>query len=222
MAGNGAKGTNSTIERMTARARLSCAVAIALVVAVPVALVSPWQLSVLVGWDVVAIVFIVWTWLRVARLDGAATCTHAQREDSSRDANRVLLAIAAVASLVGAIGTLVLAKHVEGVLSSVLTAAAIGTVIVSWTLIHTMFTLRYADLYYGDIPGGFDFNSDGQPDYRDFAYIAFTVGMTFQIADTNVTDQRLRRTVLVHALLSYLFGTVIIGFTINVLAGLFG
>lgn len=222
MSGADANGTNAPSGRMNERARLACAVVVALAVAVPVALVSPWQLSVLVGWDVVAVVFVAWTWLRIGRLDGGDTCTHAKHEDTSRDANRVLLASAAVASLVGAIGALALGKHVHGPLSGVLTAAAIGTVIVSWTLIHTLYTLRYADLYYGDIPGGFDFNSDDEPDFRDFAYVAFTVGMTFQIADTNVTDQRLRRTILVHSLLSYLFGTVIIGLTINVLAGLFG
>ena len=208
--------------RMSERTRLVCAMVAAFAVAVPVAVFVPWQLSVLVGWDVAAVVFIVWTWIRVARLDGPSTATHALREDTSRDANRVLLATAAVASLAGVITALVLGKHVHGALSGVLTASGIVTVIVSWTLIHTLFTLRYADLYYGDVPGGFDFNSDAPPDYWDFAYVAFTVGMTFQIADTNVTEQRLRRTILIHSLLSYLFGTVIIGLTINALAGLFG
>lgn len=212
----------SRSQRMNERVRLICAVVVALAAAIPVALLVPWQLSVLVGWDVAAVVFIVWTWIRVGRLDGASTAIHALREDPSRDANRVLLATAAVASLAGVITALVLGKHVSGMISGMLTTAAIVTVIVSWTLIHTLFTLRYADLYYGDEPGGFDFNTDARPDYRDFAYVAFTVGMTFQIADTNVTDQRLRRTILVHSLLSYLFGTLIIGMTINVLAGLFG
>ena len=92
--------------------------------------------------------------------------------------------------------------------------------IVSWTLVHTLFTLRYADLYYGGEPGGIDFNCDTPPDFRDFAYVSFTVGMTYQIADTSVTDNRLRRVVLVHSLLSYLFGAVIIGLAINLLAGL--
>ena len=216
------QGAMRRTSSLNERARMATAALIALVVALPVALVSPWQLSVLVGWDVAAVVFIGWTWLRVGRLDGGATRTHAQREDTGRDANRALMAIVAVASLAGVITALALGKQVHGALSGVLTATAIVTVIVSWTLVHTLFTLRYADLYYGGDPGGIDFNSDEPPDFRDFAYVAFTVGMTFQIADTDVTDRRLRRMVLVHSLLSYLFGTVIIGLTINVLAGLIG
>lgn len=222
MAGAVNQRTDPSGDSISERARIACAVVVALAVTVPVAFVVPWQLSVLVGWDVGVVVFVAWTWLRVGRLDGVATRTHAQREDTSRDANLVLLAVAAVASLAGVITALVLGKHVDGALSGVLVGAAIVTVIVSWTLIHTLFTLRYADLYYGDVPGGIDFNDDEPPDYRDFAYVAFTVGMTFQIADTDVTQQRLRRTVLVHSLLSYLFGTFIIGLTINALAGLFG
>jgi uncharacterized membrane protein len=207
---------------LSERARMAASALVALVVAVPAALLSPWQLSVLVGWDVAAIVFIGWTWLRVGRLDGEATRTHAQREDTGRDANRALMSLAAVASLAGVILALALGNRVHGALSGVLTATAISTVIVSWTLVHTLFTLRYADLYYGGDPGGIDFNSETPPDFRDFAYVSFTVGMTYQIADTSVTDNRLRRVVLVHSLLSYLFGAVIIGLAINLLAGLVG
>jgi uncharacterized membrane protein len=207
---------------LSERARMAASALVALVVAVPAALLSPWQLSVLVGWDVAAIVFIGWTWLRVGRLDGEATRTHAQREDTGRDANRALMSLAAVASLAGVILALALGYRVHGALSGVLTATAISTVIVSWTLVHTLFTLRYADLYYGGDPGGIDFNSETPPDFRDFAYVSFTVGMTYQIADTSVTDNRLRRVVLVHSLLSYLFGAVIIGLAINLLAGLVG
>lgn len=209
-------------QRGTDRARLIVAVLAGGAAATVTALLAPWQLTVLIGWDVAAIVFLAWTWGRIVTLDGDATRMHAQREDTGREASRVLLSIAAVASLAGVITALVLGKHTGGVISGVLTATAVATVIVSWLIIQTLFTVRYADLYYGDEPGGIDFNSPESPDYRDFANVSFTVGMTFQIADTNVTDRRIRRTVTVHGLLSYLFGTVIIGLTINVLAGLFG
>jgi uncharacterized membrane protein len=80
--------------------------------------------------------------------------------------------------------------------------------------------LRYARLYYADPVGGVDFNEDVRPDFSDFAYLAFTIGMTYQVSDTDLTNRRIRRTALRHALLSFLFGTVIVAMTINIVAGL--
>jgi uncharacterized membrane protein len=98
---------------------------------------------------------------------------------------------------------------------------ALVTVVVSWAAVHTVFTLRYAREYYEGEDGGVDFKEPGHPpDYQDFAYLAFTVGMTFQVSDTDVTTHRMRNTVLRHALLSYLFGAVIVAMSINVVAGL--
>jgi uncharacterized membrane protein len=87
-------------------------------------------------------------------------------------------------------------------------------------LIHTIFTLSYARLFYDHDQGGVDFNQATPPAYSDFAYLAFTVGMTFQVSDTAVTSRAMRATVLRHALVSYLFGAVILAMTINLLAGL--
>ncbi len=90
----------------------------------------------------------------------------------------------------------------------------------SWAAVHTVFTLRYASLYHLE-GGGIDFTEgDRLPDYRDFAYVAFTIGMTFQVSDTDLTSFTIRRTALRHALLAYLFGIVIVAITINVVAGL--
>ncbi len=86
--------------------------------------------------------------------------------------------------------------------------------------VHTVFTLKYARLYYTGIDGGISFNEDDPPRYTDFAYLAFTVGMTFQVSDTDVSDKGIRRTILRHMLLSYVFGAVIIAVTINLVAGL--
>ncbi len=99
-------------------------------------------------------------------------------------------------------------------------ALGTGSVLLSWCLIHTVFAARYARLYYTGSYGGIDFPGDKHPDYADFGYFAFTVGMTYQVSDTNVTDRKMRRTTLRHALLSYLFGAVIIATTINLVAGL--
>ena len=83
-----------------------------------------------------------------------------------------------------------------------------------------MYTLRYARLYYSGHAGGIDFNQTADPDYRDFAYLSFTIGMTFQVSDTNIQSQQIRRTALRHAWLAFPMGAVIIATTINVVAGL--
>jgi uncharacterized membrane protein len=100
------------------------------------------------------------------------------------------------------------------------TALAVGSVVVSWVLVHTLFTVRYARLYYLPPAGGIDFNDDEPPQYSDFAYIAFTIGMTFQVSDTDVRSKAVRRAALQQALLSFPLGTVIIATTVNLVAGL--
>jgi uncharacterized membrane protein len=186
------------------------------------ALVAPWQFAALAGWDTLAIVFIAWAWLSVWPMDGDDTARLATREDSSRPAADLTLIAASVASLVGV--ALVLLKSGEargGNGEFALTGIAVVTVVVSWAAVHTIFTLRYAHEYYEGPDGGVEFNEpDRSPDYKDFAYLAFTIGMTFQVSDTNITAQEIRTTALRHALLSYLFGAVILATMINVVAGL--
>jgi uncharacterized membrane protein len=106
-------------------------------------------------------------------------------------------------------------------MSSTLTGIAVFTIFLSWFTVHTLFVLRYARLYYADPPGGIEFaESKEPPDYMDFVYVAFTVGMTFQVSDTGIAQRNIRRTVIRHALLSYVFGTLIIGVAINVVGNL--
>jgi uncharacterized membrane protein len=93
-------------------------------------------------------------------------------------------------------------------------------VVVSWGVVHTVYALKYARLYYAGQDGGIDFHGDHPPTYQDFAYLAFTVGMTFQVSDTEINARVIRATVLRQALLAYLFGAVILAATINLLAGL--
>ncbi len=100
--------------------------------------------------------------------------------------------------------------------------AAVGTAVVatSWVLVHTMFTLRYAKLYYERQVGGIDFNQSAEPAYQDFAYLAFTIGMTYQVSDTDLQTSAMRLTALRHGLLAFLFGTVIVATTINLVVQL--
>jgi uncharacterized membrane protein len=95
-------------------------------------------------------------------------------------------------------------------------------VALAWATVHTLFTTRYAKLYYTGRDGGIEFNEPGPPRYTDFAYVAFTIGMTYQVSDTTLQTSQMRRTALRHALLSYVFGVGIIATTINLVAGLGG
>ncbi len=180
-----------------------------------------WELSVLVGWIVMAVSLLVWVWREIGRLDAATTARVATREDDSRAAARAVLIAASVISLAAIISALHRAASASRRLEIALTAAALVSVVVSWLVVNTVFVLRYAHLYYGgDAVGGVSVPGDQMPDYRDFMYLAFTVGMTFQVSDTAITERTFRLTVLRHALLAYVFSIATIAFTINVVAGL--
>ena len=194
---------------------------VGLLVGVAVALVASWQLAVLTGWTVAAVIVVSRVWFRVAHLDPEQTRAVATREDDSRASAELLLVVASVASLVGAALGLVKAHESGSTFEVLLTTASGLTIVFSWAVVHTVFALRYAHEYYSSEPGGIDFKSgEYAPDYMDFAYVAFTVGMTFQVSDTDIGNRILRRTVLRHALLSYLFGAVILALMVNVFASL--
>jgi uncharacterized membrane protein len=177
-----------------------------------------WQAAVLVGWTTTAAVMVTWILRVILPKDGGATAALALREDDSRAAADVLLISAAVGSLAAVALGLVEGARVHGTGEAALTALAVLSIVLSWGVIQMVFTLRYARLYYAE-GGGIDFNEREQPDYHDFAYLALTLGMTYQVSDTDLTSKSVRRTALRQALLSYLFGTVIVAMAINVVAG---
>jgi len=189
------------------------------------ALFTPWQLSTLIGWDVAAALYLVWVWTSAGRFDAEETRRFASREDDSRVSAQLLVLGACVVSLVGVGFDLLKASETDSGRGDVLLiSAAVLTVVLSWATVHTVFALRYAHEYYARPPvGGIDFKCgpEYEPDYRDFAYVAFGIGMTFQVADTDVNDRRVRHTVLIHSLLGYLFGAVILAVTINIVAAIF-
>jgi uncharacterized membrane protein len=202
-----------------------------LAVGLVAALFLPWQLAVLGGWNGTAIAFLATVLPIVLKADGPSTERLAAREDVNRDIARVLLLLACGASLAAIGFTLELAQDERGADRVVMVSVAAVTVVVSWAVVNTLFTLRYARLYYGagGTGEGVDFGTGpgtgsgaGPPDYRDFAYLAFTIGMTYQVSDTTLRDRRIRRAVLGQALISYVFGVVIVAAGVNVVAGLLG
>ena len=132
----------------------------------------------------------------------------------------VLLTGASLASLLALVLLLLQAAKVSGAIKAVDIGVGLLSVILSWGLVHTLYALRYARAYYADPVGGINFNEQAAPCYADFAYLSFTIGMTFQVSDTNIQTKGIRAMALRQAMLSYVFGTVIIATTINVIASL--
>jgi uncharacterized membrane protein len=215
---DGRAASSPIAHRLDSRARLGVSLLVGTIAALVSSRFGPWQLVVLVGWDAAALCYLCVAWSMIATLDGQSTERIATREDDSRAAVDVILLLASVASLVGVVAGL---AH-DGGTVTLLTVVALVTVVLSWLTVHSSFTLRYAHLYYMEPVGGVSFVDQQDPDYMDFAYMAFTIGMTFQVSDTEVSERTIRRTITRHALLSYLFGTVIIGVTINVVGSLIG
>jgi uncharacterized membrane protein len=202
--------------------RLGVGALAGVIAATVLGLTTRWQFAVLGGWDAAACTFLGSVVPAIARADGARTKKIATREDLTRDTSRVLLLVAAAVSVVAVAFALSQANREAGAEKAWLVAVAALSVVLSWTVVNTVFTLRYAHLHY-TTPGGVDFggkNAPENPDYSDFAYVAFTIGMTYQVSDTALLDRGIRRTVLSHALLSYFFGIAIVGAGVNIVAGL--
>src|SRR5918996_2309210 len=188
-----------------------------LVFAVTMALTT-WQMAVLTGWDAASGVVVCWVFLAVWKTTNEDTARLATREDDSRAAADLLIVSAALASLIAVGFGLAKAAGERPSAKAAITAVAVLSVALAWAVVQATYILRYARLFYSQ--GGIDFNEESAPDYRDFAYVAFTIGMTYQVSDTDLTSKSIRRTATHHALLSYLFGTVIVAMMINVVAGL--
>jgi uncharacterized membrane protein len=182
---------------------------------------ASWSVAALGAEDVAAFVFVAWVWASIAGADAVATARIARAEDASRAAAEAVLIGAGAASLFAVVFTLAQAGDAGAPQRGLLTALALGSVALAWISVHTVFVLRYARIYYTPPDGGIDFHGES-PDYADFAYLGLTIGMTFQVSDTDLTGKRIRRVALHHALLSYLFGTVIVAITVSSVAALLG
>lgn len=181
-------------------------------------------------WDVFLAGILGLAWMRIVTAHPKDSSETARLQDSSQTAIFIFVVLAAVMSIV-AIGYLFSTAHGRHgerlLLAPMLTAFA--TLIGSWSLIHTLFALRYAHIYYGDANGpesppehrgGLQFPGKRPPDYLDFAYFAFVIGMTCQVSDVQISERRMRRLVLAHGLLSFGFNTVILALSLNIFSGL--
>ncbi|RLP84368.1 DUF1345 domain-containing protein [Micromonospora sp. BL4] len=186
-----------------------------------VAVLWVWPLAPLVGWDAAALSWLWLVWRKLWPLDAAQTSRVASYEDPNRAVRDLVLLVACVASLL-AVGLVLASAHSTppGLRREVSGGLGVLSVVLSWLVVHTVFGARYARIYYTGPDGGVNFNQPEPPRYSDFAYMTFTIGTTFQVSDTNLTSNEMRRAVLRHSMVSYLFGAFIIAVTVNLLAGL--
>jgi uncharacterized membrane protein len=182
----------------------------------------------LASWIGCALTVIILNWIIILTSHPMEVKKIAKLQDSSR---HLLFAIIITASLVSLVAIIFLLKSVKNVSETVKNehiGLAITAVAVSWWLVHTVFTLKYAHMYYDTSTddgkplkvGGLDFPDTKEPDYLDFVYFAFVVGMTFQVSDVVITDRSIRHACLVHGIISFLFNTAIVALSINVISGL--
>lgn len=208
------------ISRDRVAARLVVALIVGVAVAVAVGATARWG-YVLTGWISGAAVYVGWTWIVVSGMDAQRTAAYATREDPTSAVSNAIVVFANVASL-GGVGYLLIAESSSGRRAVVATGVGVLSVVASWIMVHTLAMLRYARLYYSDQRGGIDFNQDDPPCYADFAYVAFTIGMAYAVSDTAIQTTPIRVTALRQALVSYLFGAVILAATVNLIAGVGG
>jgi uncharacterized membrane protein len=216
----GAMARKSDRQGLAMRRTVSAVAAGSAVLVVALVVGAAWPVAVAGAWGTAALVILVAVWMRIFGMDAAETKAHARAEDFSHATADFAVLAASVASLVAIGYTLAQAGNDHGADKALLILLAIAVVALSWGTVHTLYTVRYGDLYYGDPIGGIDFNDDEPPDYLDFAYLALTIGMTFQVSDTSLTSKAMRRTAIRHALLSFLFVAVIVALAINTVASL--
>lgn len=206
--------------RSQVRIRWTVALVVGVCVGATVGIVLGVSAGFLAGWAALAIVSSTWTLFAVWRMDAAQTRSHATAEDPGRRLARTVAIVGSVVSL-GAVAAVVLhSRNSTGIDAYLLAGIAVLSVISSWLLIQTDYVLRYAREFYDGDAGGIDFNQREDPEYSDFIYFSVGLGIAYQVADTNITRNAIRRIVIAQTLLGYLFGAGIIATTINLIAGL--
>ena len=210
------------ISRFDADHRLLIALLAAVVAGFLVPANADKAVPVTIVWVVYAVTVLLLMWTTIFMVHPRELPQLSRLEDSSRLLILLFVMVAAVASLFAVVyllNSMNAGNRPQRVTLAILAVAS------AWTLVHTTFTLRYAHLYYGDDrkqakrPGGLDFPHESEPDYLDFAYFSFVIGMTSQVSDVAVGSKSMRRTALVHGVLSFLFNTVIIALTVGGISG---
>lgn len=210
--------------------RLLSAVALSVAIAIVLPTTLDWATRTLCIWDAGMICFLVLTWMVMLRATPESMRRVARSQDEGRPVILSLITTSACASLLAIFFMLRNAKALHAYPLSLHLGLATVTIVGGWLLVHTIFALHYAHTYYQSSNdasqvthpqgGGLDFPNDWEPDYWDFLYYSFVVGMTSQVSDIETTSQEMRRLTLLHGVLSFFFNTFILAMSINITAGL--
>ncbi|MDB5277084.1 MAG: hypothetical protein JWR61_2039 [Ferruginibacter sp.] len=179
----------------------------------------------MIMWDAFALSYVILSWIVFFKSSVTHIATLAQKDDGSRIFVFIVVVIASFASMLTVL-LLVISKENAGASTIIYLPVIIAGILLSWILVHTTFCFHYAHLFYNvdDVikptKGGLEFPKEQHPDYLDFAYFSFVVGMTFQVSDVEISSRIIRRVALVHGLISFLLNTFVVALTINLIAGL--
>ncbi len=203
-------------------------ISIALGVIAGLALIGHVQIStqLIAGWDAFAVSSVVLAWAAITTTPRQEIRKRVQQQDVAGPGMTLFVVLIACAALLAVVFLLHNDKNSPQSHVAAHVALTLLAVLSSWALVHTVFGLHYAHTFYGDAEGsekpagGLDFPGEEKPDYVDFAYFSFVIGMTFQVSDVQVTARPLRRLVLVHGILSFGFNTLILALTINTVTSL--
>ena len=216
------------IDRIGATGRLGAALAIALASYVLCPDIASWHTRVVFSWDTATIAYLCLAWTIIGFSDAESTRAHALAQDASGFVIFLIVIGAACASVVAiafVVGTIKGLDFWPKAGHLALTVVALTS---SWLLIQTIFAFHYARRYYSDVKhgpaqaGGLDFPGDAAPDYLDFAYYSFVIGMTSQVSDVRVLSRRMRKLTLVHAVLAFIFNIAVLALSINTIASAIG
>jgi uncharacterized membrane protein len=212
----------SRIDPRRALVRVAISLGLGLIAYDVVAGRLPGHAAALVGWNSGALCLLALTWAVIVPANATHTRHLAGNEDPGRALVYAIALVASASSLVAATILVGEARTLGPDLARIVASLCMLAVATSWTMTHTAFTMRYARLYYREDAegiGGMELPGKQPPTYFDFAYVAFTIGMCFQVSDVCVTSPQLRRTVLLHAAISFGYNTVILAFVLNLVFG---
>jgi uncharacterized membrane protein len=203
------------------RIRTTLMVVVGLAAGIAAGLLDTWRHAPAVGWAFAAGIYDLWIWTTTSKMNAEETARHATEEDPRSNQTNFLTTMAALISL-AAVGVVMADAHTATSSSRLgLGALALGTVALSWMMIHLLYMQRYADTYYSaNPPTGIDFNQKEPPRYTDFAYVALTFGTVYCVSDTTITSSEMRNATLRHTLLSFIFANGILATTINLVVAL--
>lgn len=183
---------------------------------------APVSSHVLIGWDACALVYVTTTWRLFLTADEAEVRRRAAAEDEKPSAILAIILVAILMSLAAVIAAMLNVKKAEPSVQAITAACAGATLVLSWVVLHSVFTLHYAHRHFGDGTDkpGFLFPGEPATTYRDFVYLAFSIGATFQVSDNNVLTAKLRNLVTAQAVCAYFYNTAVLALGINIIAGL--